>query len=699
MKTLQMFDCIPALLSAALLVASAASCAAPEPEGPPRFPDAVRKVRPPARPAHRTWFVDEPLPEGADTQFRDQMNKWVKHFIDHADDVKEDRFCKELWQFFGMYAVWGLSSPDSEWRDNETLAALLNQWLDEKYPKPPDDPEKRKTWLPEEAVAGDWTDWYVYAPWIEITARPKLREIVGPEREEKWIKVLLDRSRLAAGKKWPSREKHAFGIVNFTAHTFAPYTAGWVLAVERDKELADDLFRKAAYLVHMLGWHMHPNGSIRYIHRLGNYDPEFQGEELVAESMYYHNINLRSLYAFWWFTGDEAALALLKKQAPYYKLRVMPWGATEYHSAIWWKDLWRTFWPSGAALSAAATEDGELVRVALDMAEGKHGWDRKYRDWGEHGYKQIALKGLKPEPRRDNYLIEDPDIGGLRGRFGEFAFTFSSVSHGRTLAGILTPGGGLVAAGPMVRLDPLKFNPKWDFNNLDVAGRRKPRALVTLEGRCAAAAATFAPHPQKTTWRDHRPGPWKFQQLWLYLPDRLVGLTLATPTEETEGRSVEHFYRFFGDSLAQGEDADMFDTADLRVRVVKTNLPHHLIEPARGYCMVLRERNRQLVLSDVERIPAPEAREKPDDDPAQLALRPYKPGQVFWSLVEIARKDAPPGRWELAWAEASALAFRGEVGKSSYEVGVNFGDEAVQIPGWKDAALPGMITLLAVGPD
>ena len=634
-------------------------------EEAPRFPDAVAHYSPPSEPAHLTWFVEEPLPEGGNTLFRDQMNRWVKHFISHAGDPKADRFVQELWDCFGMYVVWGLSSPDSEVRGDPTLAQLLNLWLDDRFPTAPEEAEGREGWEP--AIVGSWGAWYLYGPWVEIMARPELRRVVGHEREEKWLDLLLRSARLTATEGWPGLEEKCMSIVNMAAHTMAHFTLGWMLARERDPELAEVLARKAAYIVHMLGWHMHPNGSIRYL-----YYKDLGYPQLVSEVMYYHNINIRALYAHWWFTGDKTAQELLRKQAPYYRLRIMPWGWTEYHSAIWWKDLWRTFWPSAVALAAVASEDGELVRLALDMAERSQGWDRKFRDWGVHAYKQLALRRLSPQPRADNYIIEDPDIGGLRGRFGGFSFSFSSNSHGRTLAGVLSEGGGLAAAGPLVRIDPLRHNPEWQFGNLEVAGKAKPRAHVLVGEGFGAGGAIYAPHPQLTTWREHLPGPWSVQQLWLYLPDRLIGLMLCSPTEETRARSVEHYYRFFGDSLSAETAGDAYVSEDLRLRIADTNLAHRVVEPARRHCQVLTEPDRQLVLCDVSRVPVGEARGKAEDDACQLLERTFGPHERFYSLVEIAYQDAPPGDVTLIRASENLLAFQCQVGAQTYLAVINF---------------------------
>ncbi len=646
------------------LIASGRAAAA-APDAPPSYPDAVRDIEPPAQPAHRAWWVEQPLPEDAPATYHDRMNGMLEHCLAAAAAGKTDGIWPDLRRstFFGMYAVWGLVAPESRHAGNEKLGALLRTWMDEHYPLAGGDFE-----------AG-WKAWYLYGPLVEISARPGLRDVVGEQRLRRAVRRVIEDARDLAERRWPTAVTKSVEIVNFVGHgDAAALTLGWVLAREFEPELAPALFERAAFVMRMFEWHMRPNGTIRYI-----YKPHADGPQLVAESLYYHNINVRAIYAHWWFTGDERSRRLLAQQRPYYKLRVPPWagrdGASKrshYHSAIWWKEQWRTFWPGAVALSAAATEDGQLATIALTMAERGIGADRKFADWAVHGFKQMALRTVRPAPRNDRFVIADPDIGGLRMRFGGFSAVFSSNSYGFTLAGAMTPAGGLAGAYPLVRLDRLARNTKYAFTNLHIAGLRKPAAMLDIHDAAAAAAGAYAPHNQATTWRTpHVSGPWHVRQAWLYLPDRIVGLMTLRATGATRARSVEHIYRLMATEVTRA-GADAYVAGDLRLTIVETNLAHRLVEPARRFSMSLKEPWRQVVLADRPRPAKPAARERAGKNEELLPGRTYEAGSLFYSLVELRRTEAPPLQGELISFDDDLLAFGATVDGTACTVAANF---------------------------
>jgi hypothetical protein len=360
----------------------------------------------------------------------------------------------------------------------------------------------------------------------------------------------------------------------------------------------------------------------------------------------------------------------------------LPWAerggdshGTHYHSAIWWKELWRTFWPGAVALAAAATGDGELATIALTMAERGTGADRKFADWAAHGYKQMALRGVEPEPRAERLLVTDSDIGGLRMRYGELSSVFTSNSFGYTLAGTMTPKSGLAGAYPLVRLDRLAANPKYEFTNLHISSWGKPEAMIDIREDAAAAAGTYKPHNQRTTWRStHVTGPWRVHQAWLYLPDRIIGLMTLRATDTTEARSAEHIYRLMSKEVTPTGDG-AYDAGDIRLTIVDTNLPHQLAEPGRKFSMSTKEPWRQIVLADRQRPTKPEARETAGDKEELLPMQPYKAGDVFYSLVEVRQIDASPARIELISFDDGLLAFGATVDGRIHVTAVNFAAE------------------------
>jgi hypothetical protein len=343
------------------------------------------------------------------------------------------------------------------------------------------------------------------------------------------------------------------------------------------------------------------------------------------------------------------------------------------------------------ALSAAATGDGELATIALTMAERGTGADRKFADWAVHGYKQMALCGIEPEPRAQRLLVEDPDVGGLRMRYGQLSSVFTSGSFGYTLAGTMTPKSGLAGAYPLVRLDRLAANPKYEFTNLHIAGWRKPEAMIDIHEHAAAAAGVYQPHNQRTTWRStHVTGPWRIHQAWLYLPDRMIGLMTLRATLATEARSAEHIYRLMAEEVEPAGDG-AYDAGDLRLTIVDTSLSHQLIEPGRKVSMSTKEPWRQIVLTDRTRPTQSKARETVGKTEELLPMQRYKAGDVFHSLVEIRRIEAPSAEIKLISFDDALLAFGATVDGQAHLTAANFaakGDDLDVEWNGKSVAIP-----------
>jgi hypothetical protein len=276
----------------------------------------------------------------------------------------------------------------------------------------------------------------------------------------------------------------------------------------------------------------------------------------------------------------------------------------------------------------------------------------------------------------------------LRVKFGELSSVFSSNSYGYTLAGTMTPGSGLAGAYPLVRIDPLADNPKWQFSNYHIAGLRKPEVMLDIHEDAAVAAGSYVPHDQKTTWRDpHRAGPWRVQQAWLYLPDRLIGLMVLRATGETEARSAEHIYRLMTGEVSPAEEGS-YEAGDLRLTVGPTNLKHIVVEPGRKYAMSPREPWRQVVLSDRQRPTREQAREHEEED-SSLPMKTYEAGRSFHSIVEIRRSEAESAGMALVALENDLLAFSAQIGENRYLTVANYavGGDSRPIK-WRDRDLP-----------
>ena len=315
----------------------------------------------------------------------------------------------------------------------------------------------------------------------------------------------------------------------------------------------------------------------------------------------------------------------------------------------------------------------------------------------------MALRGVETKPRADRLLVADPDIGGLRMRYGQLSSVFTSNSFGYTLAGTMTPESGLAGAYPLVRLDHLATNPEYAFTNLHIASWRKPEAMIDIRKDAAVAAGTYKPHNQRTTWQStHDTGPWRVHQAWLYLPDRIIGLMTLRATDTTEARSAEHIYRLMSKDVTPAGNG-VYDAGDIRLTIVDTNLAHQLTEPGRKFSMSTQEPWRQIVLADRQRSTKPEARETAGNNDEVLPLQSYDAGDVFYSLVEVRQIDASPARIELISFDDGLLAFGATVDGRIHVTAVNFAaegnDRTVQWNGQSAEVPAGAIANLDHGPE
>ena len=627
----------------------------------------------PAR-AVRLHFIDESASTPAGCL--NPCAKWIDLRIGKALAGKlRDLWPRDTWQQapqFLTWSVWAYLSPDSRFCGDKRLVTMMGQWIDRRLARletPPEDAKKRAKWKAREL--GFWGFHTYSMPLLELLHRPALAEQVGAERVDAWRRLCIENvERWGQPDAWNSLAERSESYVNIATHPMAAFVHGWMLTGD------EKYLRMAAHIVGVLARDQSPNGSFPYRH--------YGGAHLESETMYYHGMNVRGLYLYWWHTGSKLAEATLRKSAPYYPLRMAPKYHFEDACTIWWKDQWRTFWPNHIAMVAAAAGDGLNTRIANDMARDDKSADRVDLVLGWHAFQQMALRGVKETPRRDAYLLADPDIGGLRGRFGRFDFSFSTNSYSHTLAGATVTTedrkrfGALHRACPFVRIAPLteahRTSP--DYWCL---GRWKPRERIIVGDRFAVAAATYAPFQPSSTWRPlHRSAPWKMAQVWLYTPTTMVGLMVDEPTLPVEAREVCHLFRFIvprGGELKDGPRG--VDAGLLRMRVHETNLPHRIVERVRRYELSPTDRKDwQVALSDVDRSPEHTAQVK-GADRAGLTLpdmRLYEPGTRRYSVIEVGPEHTPGAERVRLRRDGHVFLLTAELGDRTIVVAFNFHD-------------------------
>ncbi|MBM4078853.1 MAG: hypothetical protein FJ278_04070, partial [Planctomycetes bacterium] len=613
----------------------------------------------PDKPWH-DHFVDESLktPEG-------QPNAgaaWCDFFLERACANQLQRTAAqapwEQWRGFFTCAVWGYLSPDSKFRRDERLLQMSQVWLDTLFKTlatKPDDPKAAEKWQPNQLDTWSFHDYTV--PLLEAEKRPWLKEKLGAGRIAKLREIVLANVRAnTTPEAFNDLMGRAENYINIITHPMAVCVHGWLLTGERKYLLM------AHRIVAALGRDQLPNGMFPYRYRL------YGDKHCEYEAMYYHAINLRGLYLYWWATGSRQAEAIFRKSAPYYPLNLEPPHFFNDGPDIWWKDQWRTFWPHHIAMVAAVTGDGENAAIANAMARSNVSHDRFDLVLGAHAYQQMGLKRVAERPVRTDYVVVDPDIRGVRLRFGRWSATFTAGSFTYTRASAmrvrddLKDFTALHLARPYVRVEPLEkpFRIEPDYSTL---GREGAEFSVAKLAQAAAVATAYSPALTPATWQDEQPlAPWTMTELWLLTDRGMVGLLASVATADHQARELCHQFRFIIPGNADGQSAGegLYTCGDLRFRVWATDFPFAVQERMRRYCQSERDRRDwQLCLSDANRSPEHLAQDPPPPNQPKPTLllpptRDYPKGSRRHSLVEVSPTSTPG-------FEAVALALQGRV--------------------------------------
>jgi len=607
---------------------------------PPVTYDFVTPAEPlPDKPWHMT-FIDETArtPEG----HPNAGAAWCDFFLHNAvNNTLEKTAAQSKWETCGPFlswAVWGVLSPDSKFHGDERLLQMSQTWLDTLFrtlTTKPEDPKQADTWQPERLDTWSFADYTL--PLLEIEARPELKAKLGADRVAHLRRIVLAN---IATSTTPEAFNKLMGdcetYINPITHPMAVYIHGWLLTGERK-------YLQMAYrIIHTLGRDQLPNGMFPYRYKVyGEGHSEY-------EMMYYHAMNLRGLYLYWWATGSEEAAGIFRKAVPYYPLNLEWPGLFNGGADIWWKDQWRTFWPLHIAMVAAVGGDGEDAALAGEMARRNTSMDRMDLFLGAHAYQQMALKPVAEQPLRDGYTRLDPDIRGARLRYGRWASTYTAGSFTYTRASAmrvaddLSSFSALHLARPYVRVAPLEqpWRTEPDYGTLGRYGAKFTHKQV---GDAIALGAAYSPALTAATWQDVQPeAPWRMVELWLMTPEGMVGLIDSTATATCEARELCHQFRFIIPQDADGarQPDGTWRCGDLRCRIWATDLPFTIAERMRRYSLGQTDRRDwQLSLSDVARSPEHVAQQPTQEQQATLKLpemRDYAAGTHHFSLVEVS---------------------------------------------------------------
>ena len=541
-----------------------------------------------------------------------------------------------VWEDCGLFlswAVWGYLSADSRYRGSERLLEMSRTWMDRLHTN------SQK----EDFSLGFWRIHHYTIPLLELEARPALQEKLGIDRYRNYRQLVIDQVRAQTKpESYNDLLRRADKYINIATHPMPIYIHGWLLTGERK------YLRMAQRIIHVLARDQLPNGMFPYRYRIhGDQHCEY-------EAMYYHAMNVRALYLYWWATNSDLARDTLRKSIPYYPLNLEP----PYHfnggADIWWKDQWRTFWPHHIAMVAAATGDGENATIANAMASDKVSHDRYDLIIGWHAYQRMGLQQVKAKRVRGNYVMKDPDIRGVRLRFGRWASTFTTGSYTYTRASAMAVHkakgySALHMARPFVRVAPLEkpYRTEPDYSTLGPAGAKYRCASG---GQVAALATAYSPSLTSHTWRENQPvAKWRMTELWLMTDSGMLGLISSAATGKHEARELCHQFRFIS-AEPQELGTKTWKCGELRFRVWRTDFSLVVNERMRRYALGQNDRRDwQIALTDSDRSPEQIAQ---NPQPAPLSgeapelklpeLQSFEDGYERFSLVECSPMGAVP---------------------------------------------------------
>ncbi len=343
--------------------------------------------------------------------------------------------------------------------------------------------------------------------------------LILPGQREKWDRAL----RKTADRLWKGK----------TGRKSMETAEAWNLNIETAQMVAvlslgyytgnDEMVAKVLSHADRVISRMKPDGGFPY-HGTGN------------PACNYHNVLLASLTRIYGLSGYEPirkALADMQWKGPVMG-RTDEFWTTPFYKAYRWNTAMGT--EAGVEAVAALSGNGYL-RTLLDRDNKRISRDQI--EWYRND--------IKPIPLPDNYTIPDRNVGGPRAWYGNFTYAGSfrppppTEGGPNTLMGAMTLDGSagrvnsiLMGVTPRVRILPADvtdangdiFDSAWAHLSTDMAGA----ACVGKQFSACSAAYTLASRRLRASLGTA--SDWRTEQIWIGLPDRIVGLVTMRPTKD-----------------------------------------------------------------------------------------------------------------------------------------------------------------------
>lgn len=289
----------------------------------------------------------------------------------------------------------------------------------------------------------------------------------------------------------------------------------------------------------------------------------------------YHGFELIFLGRYYQLSRDPLAAEQIKETVNYYPYTYAPENTVEYSSSPWWKQMWN---PVGGPYHA-------VEFAAWLCGDGRNRWlaDLRARTFFPHywvaycgeAWDAAGDKRAHPEPFPDRYIVEDPSIDGLRGRFGSFSFVGSRGKNAQSFGGCMVADAGLrngydgylQSARLGVTVPGAESKPYYDSLRLVAEPKDEPvTGGQVLGDGFAAMAAVYEPRLQ--TRAEGHEGDWQVLERWLFTPDGVVAIFEITALQNHPAGQPEGFIRLGPMDRPHQLDHQSFQVGNLHGRLL-----------------------------------------------------------------------------------------------------------------------------------
>ncbi len=561
--------------------------------------------------------AESPVPTEAGNPYWPMANRNVARTVAFTDsELLKDSASNAFW------LAWGYTAPQSETRGNkEMLGRLIALWdwvasvkLQEVAKSNFEDAEKQKD--PKANF------WYTL-PFLESLLLLRNANAVPLEQQSAWAASLLPFIEDEFREYGQARKR---GWASAAAKNYPNADAQYLAAMYAAYQLyGDERFKESAReFVAAMESQLRPPGAWLY----------YMGSTPIP---LYHGFEIMFLGRYYQMSGDERAADMIRQTKDYYPYTYVPENTVEYSSSPWWKQMWN---PTGGPYHAPEM-------VAWLAGDGRNRWFADLRSQQPFRHYWVVYCGeawdagaadrATPEPFPDRYIVPDPSIDGLRGRFGSFSFVGSRGKNTASFGGCLLADaslpsgydGYLQLAHIGIEIPGKAQAPYFEALRLVADPEEIPTPGAQLiEKDFAALTVRYIPRAQLTP--DVAFDDWQAQETWLFTPNAVVAVMKVTALKDNPGTYPQGIVRLGPAPRPSGLENNKFFVGNLHGQILLTDFPK--VELSEGSSDQYSKETRSEIRLRLE--PRPASISKGDHWLYAMVLSPQKDISV---LVE--RKD------------------------------------------------------------